>query len=66
MTPGARLSAKTLLVDADPQDSVGLSLARQSRQLLGFYDFLENLQQAMVLPSELILQAQIPRDPLFL
>lgn len=29
-----------MLVDADPQGSVGLSLTRQSRLLPGFYDFL--------------------------
>ncbi len=38
----ARAGVRTLLVDADPQGSVGLSLTRQSRQLSGFYDFLEN------------------------
>lgn len=36
----ARAGIKTLLVDADPQGSVGLSLTRQSRLLTGFYDFL--------------------------
>ena len=36
----ARVGVKTLLVDADPQGSVGLSLTRQSRLLTGFYDFL--------------------------
>ncbi len=36
----ARAGVKTLLVDADPQGSVGLSLTRQSRLLTGFYDFL--------------------------
>lgn len=29
-----------MLVDADPQGSVGLSLTRQSRLLAGFYDYL--------------------------
>lgn len=38
----ARAGVRTLLVDADPQGSVGLSLTRQSRQLSGFYDFLED------------------------
>ena len=33
---------KTLLVDSDPQGSVGLSLTRQSRNLTGFYDFLDD------------------------
>ncbi len=36
----ARAGFNTLLVDADPQGSVGLSLTRQSRLLSGFYDFL--------------------------
>lgn len=36
----ARVGVRTLLVDADPQGSVGLSLTRQSRLLAGFYDFL--------------------------
>lgn len=36
----ARAGVNTLLVDADPQGSVGLSLTRQSRLLAGFYDFL--------------------------
>ncbi len=38
----ARAGIKTLLVDADPQGSVGLSLTRQSRALSGFYDYLSN------------------------
>ncbi len=38
----ARAGLRTLLVDADPQGSVGLSLTRQSRMLSGFYDFLED------------------------
>lgn len=35
----ARAGVRTLLVDADPQGSVGLSLTRQSRLLGGVYDF---------------------------
>lgn len=38
----ARAGVRTLLVDADPQGSVGLSLTRQSRLLAGFYDYLTN------------------------
>lgn len=38
----ARSGRKTLLVDSDPQGSVGLSLTRQSRHLKGYFDFLEN------------------------
>lgn len=36
----AKAGLRTLLVDSDPQGSVGLSLTRQSRLLSGFYDFL--------------------------
>ncbi len=36
----ALAGVRTLLVDADPQGSVGLSLTRQSRLLSGFYDYL--------------------------
>ena len=38
----ARSGKKVLLVDVDPQGSVGLSLTRKSNKLLGFYDYLEN------------------------
>lgn len=38
----ARNGRRTLLVDSDPQGSVGLSLTRQSRHLSGFYDMLGN------------------------
>jgi chromosome partitioning protein len=38
----ARAGLRTLLVDADPQGSVGLSLTRQSRELSGFFDFISD------------------------
>ena len=38
----ARTGRRTLLVDSDPQGSVGLSLTRQSRHLSGFFDLLGN------------------------
>lgn len=38
----ARAGFRTLLVDADPQGSVGLSLTRQSRLLSGFYDYISD------------------------
>lgn len=38
----ARAGTRTLLVDTDPQGSVGLSLTRQSRLLNGFYDYLDD------------------------
>ncbi|MBK1832708.1 ParA family protein [Roseibacillus ishigakijimensis] len=36
----ARAGRRTLLVDADPQGSVGLSLAKKAGDLPGFYDFM--------------------------
>ena len=36
----ARAGVRTLLVDADPQGSVGLSLTRQAALIDGFYDYL--------------------------
>lgn len=52
----ARAGVNTLLVDADPQGSVGLSLTRQSRLLTGFYDFLADpatpLEQ-LIVPTRL-------------
>ena len=47
----ARTGARTVLVDVDPQGSVGLSLTRQSRMLPGFYDYLEDI----ALPIEKLL-----------
>lgn len=47
---------KTLLVDADPQGSVGLSLTRQSRLLKGFYDAMtsdEATVQELLVPTKL-------------
>jgi chromosome partitioning protein len=53
----ARSGRKTLLVDTDPQGSVGLSLTRQSRHLSGFYDFLEN---PVMNVGELIVPTRLP------
>ena len=52
----ARAGVKTLLVDADPQGSVGLSLTRQSRLLTGFYDYLADPSislERLVVPTRL-------------
>jgi len=52
----AKAGVKTLLVDADPQGSVGLSLTRQSRLLSGFYDYLSDPGIAMdrlIVPTRL-------------
>jgi chromosome partitioning protein len=52
----ARAGFHTLLVDADPQGSVGLSLTRQSRLLSGFYDFLADPgipMERLIVPTRL-------------
>lgn len=52
----ARAGIRTLLVDADPQGSVGLSLTRQSRTLSGFFDFLACPEQGvapLIVPTKL-------------
>ena len=52
----ARSGRKTLLIDSDPQGSVGLSLTRQSRHLTGFYDMLTDpsLQaESLIVPTRL-------------
>jgi len=52
----ARAGFNTLLVDADPQGSVGLSLTRQSRLLPGFYDFLADPSipmERLIVPTRL-------------
>jgi chromosome partitioning protein len=43
----ARAGIRTVLVDVDPQGSVGLSLTRQSRMLPGFYDYLDDTSLPM-------------------
>lgn len=52
----ARNGRRTLLVDADPQGSVGLSLTRQSRFLSGFYDLIDDASLSLadiVVPTRL-------------
>ncbi len=52
----ARAGKKVLLVDADPQGSVGLSLTRQSRELPGFFDKLDDPSvnlRSLVVPTRL-------------
>ena len=53
----ARAGVRTLLVDADPQGSVGLSLTRQSNLLTGFYDFLTD---PTLPPERLIVPTRLP------
>lgn len=53
----ARAGLRTLLVDADPQGSVGHSLTRQSTQLPGFYDFLTDATTPL---EQLIIPTRMP------
>lgn len=53
----ARSGRRTLLVDSDPQGSVGLSLTRQSRHLSGLYDYLGNLSLGV---SEIVVPTRLP------
>ena len=59
----ARAGWNVLLVDSDPQGSVGLSLTRQSRKLLGFFDFIDNQEQNftdLVVPTRMETLSMIP------
>ena len=59
----ARMGKRTLLVDADPQGSVGLSLTRQSRLLSGFYDAIADSDfpiEDLIIPTRLETLSIVP------
>lgn len=59
----ARMGKRTLLVDADPQGSVGLSLTRQSRSLSGFYDAIADSEfpiDELIIPTRLETLSIVP------
>lgn len=59
----ARAGKRTLLVDADPQGSVGLSLTRQSRMLTGFYDAVDDASiglDKLIVPTRLRTMSIVP------
>ena len=59
----AQSGKRTLLVDADPQGSVGLSLTRQSRLLTGFYDAIDDDgigMDQLVVPTRLRTMSIVP------
>lgn len=59
----ARAGRKVLLVDADPQGSVGLSLTRQSRKLSGFFDFLDDptkTVRSLIVPTRMETFSMVP------
>jgi len=52
----ARVGRRVLIVDADPQGSVGLSLTRQTRKLNGFFDYLDSEQisvESVIVPTRM-------------
>lgn len=59
----ARSGRRVILVDADPQGSVGLSLTRQSRMLPGFFDIITDTGaklEDVILPTRLDTFSLIP------
>ena len=52
----ARRGWNTLLVDTDPQGAVGLSLAKSSRNKLGFYDYLTGVATL----EKVVLRSRLP------
>lgn len=59
----ARSGKRVLLVDSDPQGSVGLSLTRQSRKLVGFFDYLAQRNFPMdklIVPTRMETLSMIP------
>lgn len=59
----ARSGRRTVLVDADPQGSVGLSLTRQSRLLQGFYDLIDDSSidpGGLIVPTRLETLSLVP------
>lgn len=52
----ARMGRRVLIVDADPQGSVGLSLTRQTRKLKGFFDYLDSDEislESIIVPTRM-------------
>ena len=59
----ARASHKVLIIDADPQGSVGLSLTRKTRELKGFFDYLSNPDidlKSVVVPTRMETLSLVP------
>lgn len=60
----ARSGRRVLLVDADPQGSVGLSLTRQTKSLKGFFDYLSDKDavtlKSIVVPTRMETLSLIP------
>lgn len=59
----ARSGRKVLIIDADPQGSVGLSLTRKTRQLKGFFDYLGDVGasfESVIVPTRMETLSLVP------
>ncbi len=59
----ARMGRRVLIVDADPQGSVGLSLTRQTRKLKGFFDYLDSEDMSLdsiIVPTRMDTLSLVP------
>ncbi|MGJ8656332.1 MAG: ParA family protein [Akkermansiaceae bacterium] len=59
----ARSGRKVLIIDADPQGSVGLSLTRKTRKLKGFFDYLSDAGasfESVIVPTRMGTLSLVP------
>jgi chromosome partitioning protein len=59
----ARSGRKVLVIDADPQGSVGLSLTKKTRTLKGFFDYLSDVTtsfESVVVPTRMETLSLVP------
>lgn len=59
----ARSGRKVLVIDADPQGSVGLSLTRKTRKLKGFFDYLSDVGasfESVIVPTRMETLSLVP------
>jgi chromosome partitioning protein len=59
----ARSGRKVLIIDADPQGSVGLSLTRKTRKLRGFFDYLSDVGasfDSVIVPTRMATMSLVP------
>ncbi len=59
----ARVGRRVLIVDSDPQGSVGLSLTKQSSKLKGFFDYLNSDEvslESIIVPTRMETLSLVP------
>ncbi len=59
----ARSGRKVLVIDADPQGSVGLSLTKKTRTLKGFFDYLSDAKasfESVIVPTRMETLSLVP------